>query len=477
MSKKKPNLKRLDLTTINTEEGEETGLSEHEIKKNILSVYQDLKEVDIKEQEDIVSSDSFTKLYSIIDHNQTGINTIENIKKIIEVYEKEVYIQNEYISAIKKLELENQLYIPEIIDHGILFVEKEEDVEKEMPNDIEFVKSFGKIQMSLQRQPRPVGIGNTKNPLLKRYFFINNGKQDNGKEDNINNIIFEDSESYGLFYFIQMEKVHDELPEDYKHWNEFEWDNKRTCINQLNEYRGIHDKIIDETADINDEGNILDEGYIHNDVNSSNIFVKKESDETYKYALIDFGEASKGLVEKYTFNCEHINPDIDSITELVDKFELGGKKKTKKKRIINKKRKTYKPKKTKTNKNINKKNRTKKQFLYNPDDPKKSFDVYIDKDPTDTIPIKYTTVDDVKITIKTLEKLYKQNKYPHKRIWQVGMIMKVRLEAMLKHKDKLYPNAKNVKSRFDLANKYFLFLRSRTKEKDEKKRKGMKFNH
>ena len=120
--------------------------------------------------------------------------------------------------------------------------------------------------------------------------------------------------------------------------------------------------------------------------------------------------------------------------------------------------------------------KTEKQFLYNPDDPKKSFDVYIDKDPSDTIPIKYTTIDDVKTTIKTLEKLYKQNKYPHKRIWQVGMIMKVRLEAMSKHKNKLYPNAKNVKRRFNLANKYFLFLRSRTKEKDEKKRKEMKFN-
>ena len=55
--------------------------------------------------------------------------------------------------------------------------------------------------------------------------------------------------------------------------------------------------------------------------------------------------------------------------------------------------------------------------------------------------------------------------------------MKVRLEAMLKHKNELYPNAKNVKKRFNLANKYFLFLRSRTKEKDEKKRKQMSFNY
>ena len=75
----------------------------------------------------------------------------------------------------------------------------------------------------------------------------------------------------------------------------------------------------------------------------------------------------------------------------------------------------------------------KKRFLFNPNNPKKSFDVYIDKDPSDTIPIKYTTVDDVKNTILKLEKLYKTDKYPHKRIWQVGMILKVRLEAMNKY--------------------------------------------
>ena len=120
--------------------------------------------------------------------------------------------------------------------------------------------------------------------------------------------------------------------------------------------------------------------------------------------------------------------------------------------------------------------RKKQSFLYNPNNPKKSFDVYIDKDPSDTIPIKYTTIDDVKSTIKKLEKLYKSNAYTHKRIWQVGMIMKVRLEAMLKHKKTLYPNAKYVKQRFNLANKYFIFLGSRSKEKDEKKRKQMVFN-
>merc|ERR1711907_706519 len=110
------------------------------------------------------------------------------------------------------------------------------------------------------------------------------------------------------------------------------------------------------------------------------------------------------------------------------------------------------------------KKRKKKQFLYNPNDPSKSFDVYIDKNPNDTIPIKYTTVKDVKNTIKKLERLYKTKKYPHKRIWQVGMIMKVRLEAMLKHKKKLYPNAKKVREKFMLSNKYFIFLGKKKKK-------------
>ena len=115
------------------------------------------------------------------------------------------------------------------------------------------------------------------------------------------------------------------------------------------------------------------------------------------------------------------------------------------------------------------------QFLYNPDDPKRSFDVYIDKDPSDTIPIKYSTVKDVRDTIKKLEKLYKTKKYSHKRIWQVGMIMKVRLEAMLKHKKSLYPHAKNVKERYTLANKYFKFLGKRTKLKTFKERATLTF--
>ena len=37
------------------------------------------------------------------------------------------------------------------------------------------------------------------------------------------------------------------------------------------------------------------------------------------------------------------------------------------------------------------------------------------------------------------------------------MIMKVRLGVILKYKNTLYKNAKNIKSRFNLANKYFKF--------------------
>ena len=106
--------------------------------------------------------------------------------------------------------------------------------------------------------------------------------------------------------------------------------------------------------------------------------------------------------------------------------------------------------------NKSKKSKTKKQFLYNPNNPKKSFDVYIDKNPKDTIHIKYTTIQDVKNTIDKLERLYKSKKYTHKRIWQVGMIMKVRLEVLKNKKPKEY----------SLAKKYFEFLGERTKLND-----------
>jgi hypothetical protein len=117
--------------------------------------------------------------------------------------------------------------------------------------------------------------------------------------------------------------------------------------------------------------------------------------------------------------------------------------------------------KTKKIKQKNHRKTTKKQFLFNPKNPKKSFDVYIDKNPKDTIKIKYTTVDDVKNTINKLEKLYKTKKYTHKRIWQVGMIMYVRLKVLRNKKPE----------QFNLANKYFHFLGKRTKLEDKERYK------
>ena len=108
---------------------------------------------------------------------------------------------------------------------------------------------------------------------------------------------------------------------------------------------------------------------------------------------------------------------------------------------------------------------TKNIFFFNPKDPKKSFDVYIDKNPKDTIHIKYKTLQDVKDTIIKLEKLYKAKKYTHKRIWQVGMIMKVRLGVI-----------KDIKpQQYKLANRYFIFLGNRTKLNKEDRYK-YKFN-
>lgn len=97
-------------------------------------------------------------------------------------------------------------------------------------------------------------------------------------------------------------------------------------------------------------------------------------------------------------------------------------------------------------------NKTQKEFLFNPNNPDKSFDVYIDKNPKDTIPIKYTTINDVKKTIHNLELLYKRKEYSHKRIWQVGMILYIRLKILKKIKPVQY----------ELALKYFKFLKYRT---------------
>ena len=95
----------------------------------------------------------------------------------------------------------------------------------------------------------------------------------------------------------------------------------------------------------------------------------------------------------------------------------------------------------------------------------KNYDLYSDKNPKDTIRIKYKTLEDTKNTIKKLERIYKNGTKPHKRISQITNILVQRLKV-------INPNDK----RYKLANKYFNFLKLRTKEKDEKKRKKMVFS-
>jgi hypothetical protein len=93
------------------------------------------------------------------------------------------------------------------------------------------------------------------------------------------------------------------------------------------------------------------------------------------------------------------------------------------------------------------------------------YDLYSDANPRDTIRIKYATLDDVKSTIKKLERLYKKGEYPHNRISQVVNVMTQRLRV-------IDPNS----NRFKLSNKYFDFLKSRTREKNDNKRQKLTFN-
>jgi len=110
--------------------------------------------------------------------------------------------------------------------------------------------------------------------------------------------------------------------------------------------------------------------------------------------------------------------------------------------------------------------KTKKTFLYNPKNPKKTLDLFTNDNPEDTIHIKYTTLEDVNNTIDKLETLYKAKKYSHKRIFQVGMIMSIRLKLLKNKKPKQYA----------LANKYYEFLKKRTKLND-KERYEFLFNY
>jgi hypothetical protein len=106
----------------------------------------------------------------------------------------------------------------------------------------------------------------------------------------------------------------------------------------------------------------------------------------------------------------------------------------------------------------NTKTKTKQNLFF------KNYDLYSDANPSDTIRIKYKTLQDVKDTINKLEKLYKSYRYKHARIVQVANVMTQRLRVIDKN-DK----------RYKLSLRYFNFLKKRTKLKDEKDRKNLIF--
>lgn len=93
----------------------------------------------------------------------------------------------------------------------------------------------------------------------------------------------------------------------------------------------------------------------------------------------------------------------------------------------------------------------------------KNYDLYSDANPSDTIRIKYKTMEDIKDTIKKLERLYKTNKYKHARISQVANVMTQRLRVIGEDK------------RYKLSLRYFNFLKKRTKIKSESDRKKLSF--
>lgn len=106
-----------------------------------------------------------------------------------------------------------------------------------------------------------------------------------------------------------------------------------------------------------------------------------------------------------------------------------------------------------------------KQFLYSRRNPKKSRNIYTNNNPHNTIPIRYTTLQDVRNTIFRLERLFKQKRYSHQRISQVGLILKVRLEILKEKKPEEYA----------LANRYLEFLKQRTAV-SESERYGLNFS-
>jgi hypothetical protein len=96
------------------------------------------------------------------------------------------------------------------------------------------------------------------------------------------------------------------------------------------------------------------------------------------------------------------------------------------------------------------------------------YDLYSDANPNDTIRIKYDTMTTLKKTIRKLERLYKNDKIKHNRNSQIVNVMTQRLRVIVN-------NTGKAKDRFNLSNRYFEFLKQRTKLKGLA-RKKLSFN-
>lgn len=104
----------------------------------------------------------------------------------------------------------------------------------------------------------------------------------------------------------------------------------------------------------------------------------------------------------------------------------------------------------------------KKKFLYNSKNPNQSRNIFSNNNPDNTINIKYSSLEELINTIKKLEMLFKNDKYDHKRIVQVAIILSVRTK-IIKQK-----NPRIDKGRSILAKKYLNFLKKRTKSLNRK---------
>lgn len=122
----------------------------------------------------------------------------------------------------------------------------------------------------------------------------------------------------------------------------------------------------------------------------------------------------------------------------------------------------------------------KKEFLYNKKNPSKSRDIFSNDNPKDTVNVKYSNIKELKGSIIKLEKLFSNKEKNHKRISQIAMIMRVRINE-ISNKIKTYEKVRSktylndLNKRVILIKKYTDFLKKRTKLKTFNERINIKF--